>query len=223
MAIWCLCIVVFFSVPRSKLVGYVLPALPPLAYFVARAALALTAASKAPSTRALQTAALAGAACMACVGILAVKYTASPERPSLGVAIQANDQVLMLDRYDYALPMQWRLSQPVMVASDWRENVVSQHDNWRKELYDAGQFEPARGAQRLVNARKLREVLCVPQRTWIIGPPNSADTYAWLVDKAHLVAFNQHAAVWRFSGDTTRNARCLETPTAGLPETSAAP
>ena len=36
MGVWALTVILFFSMPRSKLVGYILPALAPLVFFVAQ-------------------------------------------------------------------------------------------------------------------------------------------------------------------------------------------
>ncbi|MDR2851538.1 MAG: glycosyltransferase family 39 protein [Burkholderiaceae bacterium] len=47
MAIWLLLILVFFSIPQSKLVGYILPAVPPLAFLAADAAQMVCARAKA--------------------------------------------------------------------------------------------------------------------------------------------------------------------------------
>lgn len=224
MCIWLACIVVFFSVPRSKLVGYVLPALPPLAYLIAK--VALTAADgPARLTRPMRwTIALAGLLCITCVALVGtlVSQPAGRLRLPAGQAVQPGDQVLMLDAYYYELPFQWALREPVMVAADWSPAAVGRRDDWRKELQDAGRFEPQRGSALLIDVARLHDALCVPRPTWVIAHPNATLFYSWLA-QASLVASNKEAAVWRFSGSPMRDARCLEMPTAGSPQKSTPP
>ncbi|MBT2304884.1 glycosyltransferase family 39 protein [Variovorax paradoxus] len=224
MAIWCLSIVVFFSAPRSKLIGYVLPALPPLAYLIAKAALAAASGSKQLSRPLRWTAALAGLVCIACVAFLGLRVSQPSTRLRLpaGQIVGPADQVLMLDAYYYELPLHWGLPRPVMVSGDWTAGAAGQRDDWRKELYDAGRFEPERGAMLLIDTGRIPEALCVPQPSWLVGPSNAQLVHPWFAH-AHLVAFNSEAAVWRFSGSPARDGHCLEMPKAGSPRTSAPP
>ncbi|MGJ7497525.1 ArnT family glycosyltransferase [Variovorax sp. RT4R15] len=212
MLLWCAGIVVFFSLPRSKLIGYVLPALPPLAYLIARGASAATAI-----TRRRWTTVGSALLCVACVVVTA--KVASPPGARLklpqGQVVGADDQVLMLDAYYYEIPFYWGLNKPVMVSGDWTPALVEAHDNWRKELYDAAQFEPGHGAERLVDTAALPGVLCRPRATWLIGPSNAQLANPWLV-RAQLVTFNDQAAVWRFAGSAQGDPHCLSLPTARI-------
>ncbi|CAN7750754.1 glycosyltransferase family 39 protein [Variovorax sp. LjRoot290] len=219
MLIWCVCIVLFFSIPRSKLIGYVLPALPPLAHLIARA---VPAAMKGPGplSRPLGwTAALSGLLCLASIAFVGV-YVVQPGhrlRLPAGVAVAPGDQVLMLDAYYYELPFNWALRQPVMVATDWTPAVVERRDDWRKELHDAARFEPERGSTLLVDTFRLHDALCVPRATWLIGPSNAVLAHPWLA-QARLVAVSREAAVWRFAGSATRDRRCLDEPGVAAPQ-----
>jgi 4-amino-4-deoxy-L-arabinose transferase-like glycosyltransferase len=224
MTIWWACIVVFFSLPRSKLIGYVLPALPPLAYLVARAALAAAGERGLASHPLRWTAALAG---LACVGaIVAVESVAVQPRASIrlpsGETVAPDDQVLMLDAYYYEVPIHWSLREAVMVSSDWSPEAVDRRDDWRRELRDAGRFDAALASRLLVAPSRLGETLCVPRATWVIGATQAPLAYPWLAE-ARPVAANAEAAIWRFEGSATRDPRCLETPTADSPQKSALP
>ncbi len=222
MAIWLLTVLAFFSIPRSKLIGYVLPALPPLAYFIARSALGLSEAMS-PTTRSVRwTAGASAALCIAVVGSTGLLEAAPGSRLRLpaGQAVKPEDEVLMLDTYLYEIPFYWKLKRPVLVFGDWRPEVVGARDNWRKELHDASQFEPALRAKTLVDLTGVAAVLCAPHVTWIVGALDSSVGYPWIAG-AQLVAFDHHAAVWRFAGsDATASAHCPEMPKTGLPRMS---
>jgi 4-amino-4-deoxy-L-arabinose transferase-like glycosyltransferase len=214
MWIWLAVIVGFFSMPRSKLVGYVLPALPPLAYLIAQRVLAGRAVESLLPR--LRIAALAAAAvCVACVVVVAVKATPPGARLPLppGQAVGADEQVLMLESYDYEIPFYWHLRNPVLVASDWKAAQTDMRDNWRKEIVDASRFDRARAADLLVDRTRLADTLCVPQATWVVAQNNAQLANPWLAN-AHLVAFNESIAAWRFGGSASRDPHCLDTPAA---------
>ncbi|WP_454904404.1 ArnT family glycosyltransferase [Variovorax gossypii] len=212
MWIWLAVIVVFFSMPRSKLVGYVLPALPPLACLIAQRVLAGRVVEKLlPGMRA--TAAVAAALCVACVVAVAI-YSVPPGtrlRLPAGQSVAPGDQVMMLDSYYYEIPFYWNLRQPVLVSDDWKAAATDTRDNWRKEIFDASRFEPARADATLIDRTQLAPVLCVPRTTWLVGPIASQLSNPWL-GKAQLVAVNESMAAWRFQGSATRDPDCLGTP-----------
>jgi len=215
MWIWLVVIVAFFSIPRSKLIGYVLPALPPLAYLIAKRVLAgRPLEALLPRVRAMT---LAGAAvCVACVAAVAVYATPPGARLRLptGLAVAPSDQVMMLDSYTYELPFYWRLRNPVLVSGDWSSAGADAQDNWRKELVDAGRFEPARAAATLVERTQLAGVLCAPRTSWLVGPNNAQLANPWL-GHAHLAAFNERIAVWQFAGSAAGDTQCLDVAPAG--------
>ncbi|QNK65272.1 ArnT family glycosyltransferase [Variovorax sp. PAMC26660] len=214
MWIWLAVIVVFFSLPRSKLVGYVLPALPPLAYLIAQRVLA-GRSMEALLPRLRATTLASAAVCVACVAAITI-YEAPPAtrlRLPAGQAVAADDQVLMLDSYFYEIPFYWNLRKPVLVLDDWKAAATDTRDNWRKEIVDAGRFEPARAASTLVDRTQLAATLCVPHTTWLVGPSNSQLTNPWLTH-AQLVAAHQSVAAWRFAGSATSDPRCLDVETA---------
>lgn len=212
MLVWLVVIVAFFSLPRSKLLGYVLPALPPLAYLIARAMQrvqpAETDARRSPRWT-------AGAAAIVCVlAVLMAERFGSPPGARLplpaGSAIGPDDQVLMLDAYVYELPFYWRLPHPAMVLSDWDDPAIAQRDNWRKEMSDAARFDPEQGRSVLIRTGNAASVLCVARTTWLVGPRYAARSWSWLNDPRFLlVAQNSQLAVWRFAGATASEPRCL--------------
>jgi 4-amino-4-deoxy-L-arabinose transferase-like glycosyltransferase len=212
--IWLAVIVVFFSMPRSKLVGYVLPALPPLAYLIAQRVLAGRSAD-ALRTRLRVTALASAAVCVACVAVIAIHSVPPGTRLRLpaGMSIAPGERVLMLDSYFYEIPFYWNLREPVLVSDDWQAAARDTRDNWRKEFSDAGRFEPVRTEATLLDRSRLAPSLCVPRATWIVGPNTARLTNAWLA-RAQLVAVNNAAAAWRFAGSATSDPHCLSSTSA---------
>jgi 4-amino-4-deoxy-L-arabinose transferase-like glycosyltransferase len=211
MLIWCVAIVIFFSLPRSKLIGYVLPALPPLACLIARAVLTAHPRSRWLGWTAAGSA-LLSILCVAVVGKFATPPGVRLRLPP-GAVIQPGDQVVMLDAFYYEIPFYWQLKNPIVVAGDWTPSRLETQDNWRNELHDAAQFEPRLGADLLVDAAALPALLCQPRVSWLIAPSNAQIAHPWLAH-TELLAFTKEAAVWRFAGSVQSDPRCLDTPAA---------
>ena len=217
MWIWLAVIVAFFSMPRSKLVGYVLPALPPLAYLIAQRVLAgRTPESLLPKVRATTLA--SAALCVACVAAVAVYATPPGARLRLpaGQSVAPGERVLMLDSYYYEIPFYWNLREPVLVSDDWQAAARDTRDNWRKEIFDAGRFDPTRAAATLLERTQLASTLCVPRATWIVGANTVHAANPWLA-RARLVAVNHALSAWRFAGSATSDPHCLDAPPSTAP------
>ncbi|VTU26438.1 Undecaprenyl phosphate-alpha-4-amino-4-deoxy-L-arabinose arabinosyl transferase [Variovorax sp. SRS16] len=224
MGLWCLCIVAFFSLPRSKLIGYVLPALPPLACLVARSALAAVRGAARGTIGLRWTIGLAALACGASIALIAAYGTPPDARLSLpaGQTVGPHDEVLMLDTYAYDIPFYWRLQRPVTVWGDWSPALLDSRDDWRKELHDAGRFEPVLGARLLTGRGAAQTSLCLSAPTWVVGASNSQRAHPWLA-KLQLAAYNPWLAVWRFAGTADGSAQCFETASDGAMPAPATP
>jgi hypothetical protein len=59
-------------------------------------------------------------------------------------------------------------------------------DSWRKELYDAAQFEPSVAAPLLIKPGEVAPRLCNArdQNFWLLGDHNSAEIYPFLTQMA---------------------------------------
>ncbi|MDN4588781.1 glycosyl transferase family 39 [Xenophilus aerolatus] len=209
MLAWAVVVVLFFSLPRSKLIGYVLPALPPLATGIAR--FAGRAATAGAGRRLLG--ATAGAAALACLGsvVLAARLGTPPDATlhlPAGQAVAPGDRVVMLGQYFYELPFYWRLPAPAVVAADWRPEVAQASDNWRKELADAARFD-ADAATRLLQPIEVQPAaVCAAGRSWVIGPPDAPVFAPWVLGMTPVTS-NAHIAVWRHDGRAGDGADCL--------------
>lgn len=165
MALWFAVIVGFFSIPQSKLVGYVLPALPPLA-----AGLAVAWRTQLQPAR---LRALTIGAALLCVGAIvgvAVldQKSAAPIAAVLKAQRQPGEPVINIGRYAFDLPLLLQEPVPIPVVSDWRREVATRRDNWIKELYDACEFDPATAQQVLIDQTQLRAALCRHDVSWLV-------------------------------------------------------
>ncbi|MGM9485401.1 ArnT family glycosyltransferase [Roseateles sp. NT4] len=165
---WVAVIIVFFSLPRSKLVGYVLPALLPLALLLFEAWRDRRGARAAWMVSAL--------ICVAAVPAL-VRW-GKPDHADVGAALQARlapgDRVLVTDEPFFDLRLQARLAQPPAVLADWDALRSQGGDNWQRELMDAARFDPAHGEAVLWTPARLAQERCRPGRLWLVAPPAAA-------------------------------------------------
>ncbi len=183
---WTLAIVGFFSLPSSKLVGYVLPALAPVAVLLA---LVLTARR----TSWPRVAAGAAVACVAIVAFLAWKAPGSHRElaRTLGAQLQDGDRVAFIDEVFYDLPFYARLAAPAIVVSAWDAPDVTAQDNWRKELFDATRFSPDRGASVLWTWQRLAALPCASGtfsgKLWIVAAADHRQRVVAAIDGLTLV------------------------------------
>jgi 4-amino-4-deoxy-L-arabinose transferase-like glycosyltransferase len=219
LMVWAAVVVVFFSLPASKLVGYVLPAVPPLAALMAEGL--MTALGRSPRLRRLGWASVALPALVSVGVVLALAWRPLHTARELGAALAARaspqDAVIALGAYPYDLPFYARLAASVVVVADWSDPAVRARDDWHKELADAGDFAPAAARQNLIQATALPALLCRHRVNWLIGTPAATAPWAKLAEPVHS---ERDATLWQL--DTTRPATasllgCVQTPNAGLP------
>ncbi len=198
LRVWPILVVGFFSLPQSKLLGYVLPAVPPLAFMAANGFLA-----KAPlSRRALRlwwgAAALASVLSLSVLTWLAAHPTHSTQDFALVLRAQRapEEPVVMLDSYYFDLPFYARLTKPVTLAEHWDDPKLHQQDSQRKELADAGQFDKTAAADRLILPDALPALLCRSATTWVLGPTTALAHHPFLQTAAD-VRHHDGITLWR--------------------------
>lgn len=169
--IWLLTIFVFFSIPSSKLVGYMLPVMPALA---ALAALGWNAAFVHQARKQQIFALLCGLSLLAAIGvnIAAARYTVKQSAYDIAQEFScqatATDKVYAVGEYPYDFPFYAQMTQPIVVAGDWKQ--VSEHpgDDWRSELYDGTNFD-TRVAQTLQPLESLA-LAATQDHRWVVAP-----------------------------------------------------
>ena len=189
---WVVAIVVFFSLPSSKIVGYVLPAVAPWCVL-------LTLAIVHARARVRQW--VMGGAALLCVMVVALVAWQAPKSnraAALALARQMapQDRVVMVDEYFYDLPFYAGLAAPVIIASDWADPELPLRDNWRKELFDAARFDPALGRALLRPLNNLDTLLCGKGRVWFVVQPRQAQRVAGLPGMARVFG-DRNTELWR--------------------------
>jgi hypothetical protein len=188
----------FFSLPKSKLLGYILPAVPPLAMLIVDGYLARGE----PSRRA-RTLWWAGAGVMALASMTAVlMFTLYPPRSTRELAgvlrawRVAQEPVFMLNAYLYDVRFYAGVRAPVGIVDEWSSPEAQTDDNWHKELADAGRFAPVRAAGLLLSPAALTVALCASEVSWVMGTPNSEAAYPFLT-RAEVAYTGKEATLWR--------------------------
>ena len=204
MWIWLAVVVAFFSLPQSKPVGYVMPALFPLAFLIAEPALAAWQGGPAAARRAAAgSLGLAIAVCLVAVGVAATRY--DRDHTALAHALRdvraPGDPVVFVKEYFFDVPLHARLRDPVPVIADWHEPSILGRDNWRRELAEAAPFAPERAAALLVDARQGFRLRCGKAPLWAVVKSSDAPIVAALPDTLRVAA-THGAELWRIAPQT---------------------
>jgi 4-amino-4-deoxy-L-arabinose transferase-like glycosyltransferase len=198
---WLATVIVFFSLPQSKPVGYILPALFPLAFLVAEPALsAWRGANPARRRAAGATLAVAVAVCLAAVAWMATRYDRdhTPLVRALVAARAPGDPIVFFDEYFFDVPLLARLDQPVPVIADWHDPRIEQRDNWRRELAEAARFVPGAAAELLVDPARGFALRCGTKPLWVVVKSQDEAMVA-AQPGAVRVADARDAALWRLA------------------------
>ena len=182
IVVWLVVVVLFFSLPKSKLIGYVLPAVPPLAFLMADSLLML--ASPSPRTTRLWWASATISATISVGAVVGLSIHPVRSSRDLAAALAAqhrpHEPVFMIANYYYDVPFYAKLRDAVVVVDEWASPDIRRQDNWRKELADAAAFASARSAAMLAVPESLPSALCRAPVSWIIGPATAIDNAAFL-------------------------------------------
>ena len=155
-------VVAFFSVPRSKLPGYVLPSMP---------ALALVLGPWCATWKYRRPAAIV--AMLLCVVLIPAALRASGLDPGrmaseLRMEVAATDRVVFWTRYFFSVPLILQRTGPVEVVDDWTAGSAQLPDSWRRELAEGRDFDPARATGVLVTPEEFAASLVTnPARVWV--------------------------------------------------------
>jgi 4-amino-4-deoxy-L-arabinose transferase-like glycosyltransferase len=207
MAIWIIVILAFFSLPSSKLIGYILPVLAPVAVLAAEVIMAALGRDAVGARRNVR-ATLAVAMVLCVVGILVANHVARPNAAVLARAMRKDlkpqDTLVMLHAYAYDLPMALGYAKPAWVVDDWDNPKIPLRDNWRKELYDAGQFRRDVMKQALISPAELQRRICAAPADdvfWIWGRPSDRNLGYSALKGVATYAVDGNRAIWRVVAD----------------------
>ncbi len=169
--IWVLAILGFFSIPNSKLVGYALPVIPPLAVLAAlwwQRAVASRRWGRATfgvlTTLAVSVAVVANFY----AGDYTLKRSARGVAQALACHTESDDVVAVVDDFPYDLLFYAQRQRPIEVIQDWERQKVEAGDNWRRELLDGAEFD-AVAARALQPPSRVAELRGNPH-AWLLAP-----------------------------------------------------
>jgi 4-amino-4-deoxy-L-arabinose transferase-like glycosyltransferase len=215
MWLWIAVVTLFFSLPNSKLVGYILPVTLPLAFLIGDSARAAVE----DSSRMRRIWRLsATVAVVICVGFIAfASWRPSKSTRSLATVLAREaapqDPIVFLYDYYFDLSFYARLRQPVRVVEDWSAPSVAERDNWSKELLDASRFAPAAAPPVLLPPAAMRQIVCNANTTWVLGNQSVVYRNRALLAGATQVAQSGETVLWRVPGRGV-SAGCPGTPSA---------
>ena len=209
MWVWPAVIVGFFSMPQSKLVGYVLPAVPPLAFWAAAALAARDVPTQRERYGWRASMGLAMVLCLSIVAYLVVQpvHTARTIGQVLGAQRALGEPVLMVGSYAYDAPLYADLRELVPAVDDWDPIKVQRNDDWHKELADAGSFAPQRAAQLLISPQRARQLLCGKPGAWLISQ-HDPQALAAGIGRATQVAVEGAWQLWHVVPGTGAGLGC---------------
>lgn len=142
LLLWPLLIFIFFSLPHSKTIGYIVPVMPPLAVLIGNSFSRVWDLSKMSRWFIV---------CAGVIGIVLIAITASipylnltSVKPLAVLAnkyLQPTDEVVTFYHYYYDLPVY--LQRQVSVVSNWQTPHVVNSDTWQHELWQGSHGKSA--------------------------------------------------------------------------------
>ncbi|WP_454675847.1 ArnT family glycosyltransferase [Achromobacter pestifer] len=217
MAIWIAVVLVFFSIPQSKLIGYVLPVFPPLALLISERIAPAWAAGKRRGAGVAVVVAMV--ICLVAIIVAASnpRGSAGPTMNELRAEMRAQDTQIALHTLPFDLGFYTQANEPAWIVDDWTNPEIPKRDNWRKELYDAAIFDPVMGKRVLIGDAEMGARLCAAAdgaRFWIWGRDDDAQRYPVLHGVPARIS-NDKWTVWRIDIDAAfRQRMCKGAPAA---------
>jgi 4-amino-4-deoxy-L-arabinose transferase-like glycosyltransferase len=172
--IWVVTIVTFFSIPNSKLIGYVLPVMPALALLAAlgwqRAMAHRARAGLIFVGLCLLNIAIA-LTLMLSVGGVTRSGRSQDMAQALACAAWPSDTVYVSDAFPYDLPFYAQTTQPLVVLENWPALRQQAGDGWQRELFEGADFD-AQAAKVLQSPGVLAMAGAVPGNWFVARSDN---------------------------------------------------
>jgi 4-amino-4-deoxy-L-arabinose transferase-like glycosyltransferase len=181
--VWVLAILAFFSIPNSKLIGYILPVMPALALL---ASLGWARVMSHRSHSGWMVAGICGLnVAMALALVLMVGDVTRTTRTQdiakvLACAASPSDTVYVSEAFPYDLPFYAQTAKPLVVLEDWPLLRKTVGDGWQRELFEGADFD-AKAAQVLQSTAVLIAVAERPGHWFATraGNPITQDLPGW--------------------------------------------
>jgi len=214
--VWLLSVLIFFSLPSSKLLGYILPAVPPLAMLAAMGWDNIMRQVK-HGQRWFWAIMILNLTFALVGSLFSMKHTSDALSRDVAAVLACeaspNDTIYALDAYPYDLPFYLQVTRPLVVISDWPNLRAHVGDSWQRELFESADFDPV-AAQSLQTPAQLAEAKNQPGR-WLLVPAggdNNAATAGWT-----FVFKGIGWTLWRSSLEAEQTPSSAATAPKGLP------
>lgn len=179
LLLWPLLILIFFSLPASKIVGYILPVLPPLAmllgdYLDRKIALAEHTGSMSFALHNTKYLAAGGLAIALALMIVVPRFETAGIKPLATVLqkeFRTGDGIISYRNYYQDLPLYLHTTkkfEPMTVVDNWNDPEIMKEDNWRREFYLGLQNQPE-ARNWLIDENAFAEKLQINKRTFVLS------------------------------------------------------
>ncbi|MEO8118273.1 MAG: glycosyltransferase family 39 protein [Rhodoferax sp.] len=173
--IWVGAITLFFSIPNSKLVGYILPVMPGLALLAAlgweRAMAHRASAGKIFAGLCLLNIGIALAIVTQVGGVTRTGRTQDIAQ-ALACAARPSDTVYVSDAFPYDLPFYAQTRKSLVVLEHWAQLRQQVGDGWQRELFEGADFDE-QAAQVLQSPAMLARAGAVPGNWFVARTGNT--------------------------------------------------
>ncbi|MFT6589859.1 MAG: 4-amino-4-deoxy-L-arabinose transferase-like glycosyltransferase [Rhodoferax sp.] len=171
--VWIGAIFIFFSIPNSKLVGYILPVMPALAL------LAALGWGRVMAHRAHAGRIFVGL-CLLNIGIAlaivtlvgGVTRTGRAQDVAAVLACQArlSDTIYASGAFPYDLPFYVQTHKPLVMLEDWPALRINTGDGWQRELFEGADFDPQ--AAQVLQPRSVLAPAGLVAGNWFVVRPH---------------------------------------------------
>ena len=218
--IWVAVITVFFSIPHSKLLGYIIPVVPALAILFA---LGISQTVKMRTAARIYVAGIAIFYCVvsgATVGILG--QNRSRNDMDMGLALKSvyspGQAVLVIGKFPYSLGFYARLQNPVSIVEDWKNPNLQAFDGWQKELADGIAFDPQVLDSKLIDTDQMKTAMCANLVSWVIGRPEDLARHPVIAPLASVqFQKNDLNTIWKIDRTQASVNAALNCPQKPIP------
>lgn len=165
---WLAFVVVFYSMPESKMIGYIFPAVPAFAL--------IAGPTVARWHRRRQVLTLGIVLCLG-LGIFGPhweKRTPIALADQLANRIAPSDDVIAMDGYYYDVSARLKRDRPILVHGDWSHRSVELPDSLRRQLVEGRERDGEAGRVLIGDAELAARIAHPQRRTWIFAHAGSA-------------------------------------------------
>lgn len=191
-AIWLGFVMVFFSIPESKLVGYIFPMLPPAA---------LMASPWLARWRWRKEALAAAMLCCVLFGIggwKTLKHGPADLAPAIAGQIKADDELVFTNTYYFDLAVALDRRRPSLLVGRWNIAARDLPDSLERQLMEGKEFEPAAAVHVLITQQEFLALMDSNRSLYVVVGAGIESTP--LFERWPVVASNAYWRIVRVGG-----------------------